>query len=327
MATLTRRLLLSTAAASVAVPATIPDARGQPGFPTQPVRIVVPFAAGGATDVITRLLAEEMAKHLGQSVIVENRSGASGTIAGAAVARSTPDGYTLFMGTTGTNVLAPFFLRDVPYDTQRDFRGVTMVAGIANLLVVHPAVQARNVGELIAYAKANPDGLNYAATGSGSQMAMELFLQRAGIRMTAVNYRGSAPALQDLLRGDVHASMDLISSLLPAVSAGQLRALGVSTRQRNSRAPDVPTLEEAGVAGYEFLSWQGLFAPRATPDEVTEMLARAANAAFASAGLRQRIEATGADVMGGSSPEMDTFIANEVAKLTAVAREANITPQ
>lgn len=327
MASLTRRVLAAAAAATLAAPATIFQARGQRAFPTQSVRIVVPFAAGGATDVITRLLADEMAKHLGQSIIVENRSGASGTIGGAAVARAAADGYTLFMGTTGTNILTPFFVRDMPYATERDFRGVTMVAGIANMLVVHPSVPARNVAELIAHARANPDKLNYAATGSGSQMAMELFLQRAGIRMTAVNYRGSTPAMQDLLRGDVQATMDLISSTLPSVTNGQLRALGVSTRTRNPRAPDVPTLAEAGVADYAFLSWQGIFAPRATPDAVVEIVARAANAALAEPSLRQRIEATGADVLGGSPTEMDRFIAGEVSTLSAVARAANITPQ
>jgi tripartite-type tricarboxylate transporter receptor subunit TctC len=169
--------------------------------------------------------------------------------------------------------------------------------------------------------------MNYAATGSGSQMAMELFLQRAGISVTAVNYRGSGPALQDMIRGDVHATMDLISSTLPTVQEGRLRALAVSTRARNPRAPDVPTLQEAGVAEYEFLSWQGLFAPKATPDAVVEALSRAINAALAVPELRRRIGEMAADPMGGTPAEMDRYIAAEVEKLSAVARTAGIRPQ
>jgi tripartite-type tricarboxylate transporter receptor subunit TctC len=318
----TRRRLLAAAATTLAAPAL-----AQPTFPTRPVRIVVPFAPGGATDLITRLLAEEMQRPLGQPVVVENRSGASGTIGGNLVARSPADGYTLFMGTTGTNILAPFFVADAPYDTLRDFRGVAMVAGIANLLVVGPSVPARSVQEFIAHARANPGRMNYAATGSGSQMAMELFLQRAGISVTAVNYRGSGPALQDMIRGDVQATMDLISSTLPTVQEGRLRALAVSTRTRNPRAPDVPTLHEAGVTDYEFLSWQGIFAPRATPDAVVEALSRAANAALAVPELRDRIGQMAADPMGGTPAEMDRYIASEVEKLSAVARAAGIRPQ
>jgi tripartite-type tricarboxylate transporter receptor subunit TctC len=318
----TRRLLLAAGAATLAAPAL-----AQPAFPTRPVRMMVPFAPGGATDLITRLLAEEMQRPLGQPVVVENRSGASGTIGGNAVARSPADGYTLFMGTTGTNILAPFFVADAPYETQRDFRGVAMVAGIANLLVVGPSVPARSVQDFIAHARANPGRMNYAATGSGSQMAMELFLQRAGISVTAVNYRGSGPALQDMIRGDVHATMDLISSTLPTVQEGRLRALAVSTRARNPRAPDVPTLQEAGVADYEFLSWQGVFAPRATPDPVVEAVSRAINAALAVPELRRRIGEMAADPMGGTPAEMDRYIAAEVEKLSAVARTAGIRPQ
>ena len=213
------------------------------------------------------------------------------------------------------------------YDTQRDFRGVAMVAGIANLLVVSPSVPARTVQEFIAHARANPGRMNYAATGSGSQMAMELFLQRAGISVTAVNYRGSGPALQDMIRGDVQATMDLISSTLPSVQEGRLRALGVSTRARNPRAPDVPTLHEAGVPDYEFLSWQGVFAPRATPDAVVEVLSRAINAALTVPELRQRISTMAADPMGGTPTEMDRYIAGEVEKLSAVAHAAGIRPQ
>ena len=319
---MTRRLLLAAGAATLAAPAL-----AQPAFPTRPVRMVVPFAPGGATDLITRLLAEEMQRPLGQPVVVENRSGASGTIGGNAVARSPADGYTLFMGTTGTNILAPFFVADAPYDTQRDFRGVAMVAGIANLLVVAPSVPARSVQEFIAYARANPGRLNYAATGSGSQMAMELFLQRAGIAVAAVNYRGSGPALQDMIRGDVHATMDLISSTLPTVQEGRLRALAVSTRTRNLRVPEVPTLEEAGVAEYEFLSWQGVFAPKATPDAVVDAVSRAINTALAVPELRRRIGEMAADPMGGTPAEMDRTIAAEVEKLSAVARTAGIRPQ
>ena len=322
MHTITRRTALGATLGLLAAPRL-----GHAAWPERPVRIVVAFPPGSATDVLCRALAQALTPVLGQPVVVENRSGASGTIGGNLVARGPADGYTVFMGTTGTNILAPFFVADAPYDTQRDFRGVAMVAGIANLLVVSPSVPARTLEEFIAHARANPGRLNYAATGSGSQMAMELFLQRAGIAVAAVNYRGSGPALQDMIRGDVHATMDLISSTLPTVQEGRLRALGVSTRTRNPRAPEVPTLHEAGVTGYEFLSWQGVFAPRATPDAVVEALSRAINTALALPELRQRISQMAADPMGGTPAEMDRYIAAEVEKLSAVARAAGIRPQ
>lgn len=316
-----RRSLLISAATTLASPAL-----AQPAFPTRPVRLFVPFAPGGATDLITRLLAEEMQRTLRQPVVVENRSGASGTIGGNLVARSPADGYTLLMGTTGTNILAPFFVADTPYDTQRDFRGVAMVAGIANLLVISSSLPVRTVQEFIAHVRANPGKINYAATGSGSQMAMELFLQRAGISVTAVNYRGSGPALQDIICGDVHVTMDLVSSTLATVQEGQLRALAVSTRSRNSRAPEVPTMQEAGVVDYEFLSWQGVFAPKATPDTVVETLSNAINTALATHELRQRISQMAADPMGGTATDMDRYVAGEVTKFSAVARAAGIRP-
>lgn len=303
-------------------------AHAQNVWPQRPVRLVVPFAPGGATDIITRLLAEEMTRNIGQSVIVENRGGAAGTIGGTYVARSAPDGYTLFMGTTGTNILAPVFMRNVPYDTQRDFRGVAMVAGIANLLAVTASLPVTSVAELVAHARAHPGQLNYAATGSGSRMAMELFLQGAGnLDIVMVPFSGGGLALQAMLQNQVQVSLDLLPSLMPAVQAGQLRALAVSTRERSSRAPDVPTLAEAGITDYEFISWQGVFAPRATPDAVVEAANRAILAALGAAELRRRVAELGADVMGGSAASMDAYIAAEVTKLNAVATAARIEPQ
>ncbi|WP_431285659.1 Bug family tripartite tricarboxylate transporter substrate binding protein [Humitalea sp. 24SJ18S-53] len=302
-------------------------AHAQPVWPQRTVRMVVPFAPGGATDIITRLLAEEMTRNIGQSVVVENRGGASGTIAGTYVARAPADGYTLFMGTTGTNILAPIFIRNVPYETQRDFRGVAMVAGIANLLAVTSALPVATVQELVTYARANPGVLNYAATGSGSRMAMELFLQGTGIDIVMVPFSGGGLALQAMLQNQVHVSLDLLPSLMTAVQDGQLRALAVSTLGRSARAPAVPTLAESGLANYEFISWQGIFAPRATPDAVVEAANRAVLAALAAPETRRRISELGADVMGGTAAEMDAYIAAEIRKLTAVATAAKIEPQ
>jgi tripartite-type tricarboxylate transporter receptor subunit TctC len=296
-------------------------------WPQRPIRIVVPFNAGGATDVITRIVMERVSRQMNHAVVVENKGGAAGTIGVDYVAKVAPDGYTFLMGTTGTNITCEFFVKNVPYETTKDFRGVAMVAGIANLLVVHPSVPAKSLAEFIAYAKAHPGKLNYAATGSGSRMAMELFLQRAGIDVTMIPYRGSAPALQDLVKGDVQATMDLFSSTLPAVESGQLRALAISTKARSSRAPNVPTLDESGVKGYEFISWQGVFAPKQTPAGIINPFSSEINKALAAPEVKQRVQDMGAEPMGGPPEQMDAYIKSEIAKLTAVAKAANIRPE
>jgi tripartite-type tricarboxylate transporter receptor subunit TctC len=201
------------------------------------------------------------------------------------------------------------------------------VAGIANLLVVHPSVPAKSTSEFISYVKANPGKLSYASTGSGSRMAMELFLQSAGLNVVMIPYRGSAPALQDLIKGDVQTTMDLISSVLPVTENGQLRPLAVSTKSRSRRAPNIPTLAETGVPGYDFISWQGFFAPKQTPTEIVKEFSKQINIALSAQEVRDRIYDMAAELLGGTPEEMDAFVKSEITKLSAVAKAGNIRPE
>lgn len=319
------RVLL--AAFCLAWPLHLPDALAQAPWPTRPIRVVVPFAPGGTTDIITRILADDLAGRLGQPVVVENRSGANGTIAGNFVAHAAPDGTTFLMGSNGTNVITTFFMKDIPYAPRRDFRNVAMVAQYAQALVVNAAIPVTTVAEFVAYAKARDGQLNYASTGNGARMAMEMFMQRSGIRMAMVTYRGSGPALQDLIRGDVQATFDLQSSTLPAVQTGQLRVLGISTAARNPRTPDVPTLQEAGFTNFEMVSWQGIFAPRGTPDAIVAALNAAVNASLRRPDVETRIRDIGAAPFPLSPTHMDAYIAREFETLGAVAHAAGIQPE
>lgn len=300
-------------------------ANAQPAWPTRPLRIVVPFAPGGATDIITRIVSEDLTRRLGQPIVVENRSGANGTIAGLFVARSAPDGTTFLMGSNGTNVITTFFMKDMPYDPRREFRSVGMVAQYAQALVVISSLPVSNLAQFIAYAKTHD--LNYASTGNGARMAMELFMQRAGVSLTRVGYRGSGPALQDLTRGEVQATFDLQSSTLPLVNAGQLRALAVSTPQRNPRTPDVPTMAEAGLPGVEMVSWQAIFAPAGTADEVISTFSSALLTTLRQPEIEERMRDIGAAPFPATPAETDAYIAREFSTLGAVAEAAGIQPE
>jgi tripartite-type tricarboxylate transporter receptor subunit TctC len=302
-------------------------AHAQDNWPERPVRVIVPFNAGGATDVITRIVAERVSKELGQSVIVENRGGAAGGIGVNHVIGAPADGTVFLMGTTGTNILSPFFMKSATYDTQRDLRGVGMIAGIPNLLVVNPKVPANDVAEFVSHARANPDEMTYAATGSGSRMAMELFMQQADIKLRMVPYKGSAPALIDLISGEVSSTMDLASSTLTAVEAGQLRALGISTKEPVSRAPNIPAIAQSGYPDFEFLSWQGVFAPKGTPDKIIDRMSQAITVALRDPDTAKKIQDIGAELMITTAKEMDDYIKSEVDRFTVVADKAGITPQ
>lgn len=301
-------------------------AHAQDNWPERPVRIIVPFNAGGATDVITRIVAERVSKELGQSVIVENRGGAAGGIGVNHVIGAPADGTVFLMGTTGTNILSPFFMKSATYDTQRDLRGVGMIAGIPNLLVVNPKIPAKDLAEFVSHARANPDEMTYAATGSGSRMAMELFMQQADIKLRMVPYKGSAPALIDLISGEVSSTMDLASSTLTAVEAGQLRALGISTKEPVSRAPTIPAIAQSGYPEFEFLSWQGVFAPKGTPDKIVDRMSQAIDVALRDPETAQKIQDIGAELMITTAKEMDDYIKSEVDRFTVVADKAGIVP-
>ncbi|MFM2150525.1 MAG: extra-cytoplasmic solute receptor protein [Pseudomonadota bacterium] len=300
----------------------------QDAFPARQVQIVVPFPPGGATDLMARLLTEPMQRALGQAVIVENRAGATGAIGATAVARAAPDGHTILMGTASVNSVLPAVRPDVGYDTLRDFAPVLLVASFPNMLVVHPDVPAQNLSELIALLRSQPDRLTYASSGIGSSvhLAGELFRLMTQTQMTHVPYRGSAPAVTDLLAGRVSMMFDNMTTVWPHVQRGALRALGVTGLQRSALAPQVPAIAEV-LPGYEATSWVGLMAPARTPPSSVAKLAEAARSALALPAVVQRMTELGADPGGGGPDEFARFLRGDVEKWLRVVREAGVKPE
>ena len=300
-------------------------AAAQGAFPTRQVQIIVPFPPGGATDLMARLLTEPMTRGLGQAVIVENRAGATGAIGAQAVARAQPDGHTILMGTASVNSVLPAVRQDLAYDTLRDFVPVLLVASFPNMLVVHPDVPARNLEELIALLRSRPDQLTYASSGIGSSihLAGELFRLMTNTQMTHVPYRGSAPAVSDLLAGRVSMMFDNMTTVWPHVQRGALRALGVTSLQRSALAPDVPAIAEI-LPGYEATSWVGLMAPAGTPAPAVQRLEETARTALEIPAIRQRIAELGADSGGGTQADFAAFLRADVAKWRQVVRDAGV---
>lgn len=300
----------------------------QDAFPARQVQIVVPFPPGGATDLMARLLTEPMQRALGQAVIVENRAGATGAIGATAVARAAPDGHTILMGTASVNSVLPAVRPDVGYDTLRDFAPVLLVASFPNMLVVHPDVPAQTLSELIALLRSQPDRLTYASSGIGSSvhLAGELFRLMTQTQMTHVPYRGSAPAVTDLLAGRVSMMFDNMTTVWPHVQRGALRALGVTGLQRSALAPQVPAIAEV-LPGYEATSWVGLMAPARTPPASVAKLAEAARSALALPAVVQRMTELGADPGGGGPDEFARFLRGDVEKWLRVVREAGVKPE
>ena len=296
----------------------------QAPFPSKPIRIVVPFPAGGTTDILARAVAQKLTETLGQSVVVDNRPGAGGNIGAELVAKSPPDGYTLLMGTVGTHAINASLYAKMPYDHVKDFAPVILVAGVPNVLVVNPSVPANNVQELIAYIKANPGKVNFASSGSGTSihLAGELFKTMAGVSMTHVPYKGSAPAVTDLLGGQVQLMFDNLPSALPQIKAGKLRALAVTSAQRASALPDVPTVAEAGLPGFDATSWFGLLAPAGTPKDVVAKLNAEVAKWLASPEAREKLASQGAIAAGQSPEDFTRHIAAETAKWQKVVKES-----
>ena len=296
----------------------------QAPFPSKPIRIVVPFPAGGTTDILARAVAQKLTETMGQTVVVDNRPGAGGNIGAELVAKSPPDGYTLLMGTVGTHAINASLYAKMPYDHVRDFAPVILVAGVPNVLVVNPSVPANNVQELIAYIKANPGKVNFASSGSGTSihLAGELFKTMAGVSMTHVPYKGSAPAVTDLLGGQVQLMFDNLPSALPQIKAGKLRALAVTSAQRASALPDVPTVAEAGLPGFDATSWFGLLAPAGTPKDVVAKLNAEVAKWLASPEAREKLASQGAIAAGQSPEDFTRHIAAETAKWQKVVKES-----
>ena len=297
------------------------------GWPNRPVRIVVPFTPGGTTDILARALAPELGKAFGQTFIVDNKPGAGGNVGADMVAKSPPDGYTLLMGTVGTQAINPSLYPKMPYDAVKDFAPITLMAGVPNVLVVNPAKAAANgitdVKSLIAFAKAHPGRLNMASSGNGTSIHLsgELFKTSTGTYMVHIPYRGSGPALLDLVGGQMDLMFDNLPSALPQIRGGKLTALAVTSGERSVALPDVPTIAEAtGLKGFEASSWFGLFAPAGTPGDIVNRIQQETAKALATPALKERLVAQGA-IPGGMSPaDFGRFIAAETKKWAAVVK-------
>jgi len=302
------RTLIALAAAGWAALAA-PATAQAPDYPTRPVRMVVPFAAAGTADIVARLVASCMAPFLGQPVVVENRGGAGGTIGTDAVAKSAPDGYTIALHTVSSAVLNGFLYKNLPYDIRRDFAAVSQVGLAPNVLAIRAEIPARTVQDFIALLRAKPGGYSYGSSGPGTilHLSSALFTRMAGVEATHVPYRGEGPAINDMMAGNIDFMINVIPALLPFVRDGRFRALGVSTAQRVPLLPDVPTIAEAGLPGYETYIWHGLFAPAATPGPLIERLADAAVKAVREPGCRQRMVEIGVDPVGSRPAEFTAF--------------------
>jgi tripartite-type tricarboxylate transporter receptor subunit TctC len=296
---------------------------GQSTYPTKPVRIVVPFPAGGTTDIIARATAQKLSEAWGQQVIVDNRPGAAGNIGAELVAKSAPDGYTLLMGTVGTHAINPSLYAKMPYDHVKDFVPVILVAGVPNVLEVNPELPVKSVPELIAYAKANPGKLNFASSGNGTSIHLsgELFKAMTGVQMTHVPYKGSAPALTDLVGGQVQLMFDNLPSSLAFIKAGKLRALAVTSTTRAAALPDVPTVADY-IPGFEASSWFGLLAPAGTSRDVIAKINGEVAKWIASSDAKDKLAAQGANAAGGTPEDFTKHIQAETAKWAKVVKES-----
>lgn len=302
-------------------------ARAQDDYPSKTVRIVVPFAAGGSTDVVARILAEKLSQELKQTFVVDNRAGAAGNIGSDAVAKSPADGYTLLMGTTGVLAINSHLYKKMTYDPARDFTPVSYTSLITNILVVPPELPAKSVAELIAMAKTKPGSLNFASSGAGSSthLSAELFKAMAGVDIVHIPYRGSTLALTDVVSNKVSMLFDNAPSSIGFVKQGKLRALAVTSLQRLPSLPDVPTLDEAGVKGYESLSWSGIVAPAGTPAAVVAKLNTTIERILKADDVRQKLAALGVDAVGGPPSAFAKHIQIESDKWRKLIQSANIT--
>jgi tripartite-type tricarboxylate transporter receptor subunit TctC len=297
-------------------------AQAQP-YPNKSVTIVVPFAAGGATDILARVVGQHLGEVLGQPVVVDNKPGAGGNIGGAFLVKSAPDGYTLYMGAVGTQTINPFLYKKMSFDPIKDMAAISRVANVPNLLVAHPGKPYKTVPELIAYAKANPGKVNFGSSGSGTSVHLsgELFKALAKVEMTHVPYKGSGPAMADLLGGQIDIMFDNMPSALPHVKAGKLVPLAVTTSKRAPELPDTPTIGEF-VKGYEATSWFGLFAPVQTPAAVIRTVHTALGKVMAKTEVQAKLAELGAEPVYETPKQFDAFIAAEASKWRKVVQES-----
>lgn len=298
-------------------------------FPAKSIRIIVPYAAGGLTDMLARLVGKHITEKTGQTVIVDNRPGANGMLGSSMVAKSAPDGYTIGIATPGNHAANASLYKDVPYDTIKDFQAISQAVDSPMVLVAHPSLGVKTVGELIAKAKAAPGTIIYASGGTGSSMhlAMESFAHAAGIQMVHVPYKGSGAAYIDLLTGRTQLILDIIPQVLPRVRKGELIALGVASTKRQPELPDVPTIDEAGIRGFSAASWYGFVGPAGIPAKTLERLNQLIVDALRDPAITRQLQDAGMQVVASSPSQFQTFIEGQVKKAAEIIRIANIQPE
>ena len=295
-------------------------------YPSRPVRLIAPFSAGGGVDIVARLVAQRLSEKWGQQVVVDNRTGATGIIGTDLAAHATPDGYTLLMGNAATHAVNVSLFKKLPYDAIRDFVPITLVGRVPEMLVVHPALPASSVQELIALAKSKPGELTFGSAGSGSppHLAGELFQSLAKIRLVHIPYKGSAPALTDLIAGQINMYFSNILSAVPYVKGGRLRGLGVTSAKRSIVAPDIPAIAEAGLPGYEDYNWYGVLAPKGTPKAIVDKLHTDIVHVVKSTDVEDRLTKDGAEVIANTPAEFAKFIREEIQKYAQIIKQSGL---
>jgi tripartite-type tricarboxylate transporter receptor subunit TctC len=317
-------LLIAAALLGLAAPAALAAS----DYPNRPVKILVGFAAGGATDLVTRIVAQKLTERFNQQFVVENRAGAGGVLATGVVAKAPADGYTLIM-VSASHAINVSLQKSLPYDAIADFAPVVPVAATTNVLAVNPALPVNSVGEYIALAKAKPGTINFssAGVGSSSHLAGELFKSMAGINIAHVPYKGTADAVRDLVGGQVQSTVDSVSALLPFIRNGQLKALGVADPRRSALLPNVPTIAESGLPGYEVNAWVGILAPAGTPADIVQLLNREVQAILKQPDVQKRLEEMGSRPIGASPEAFATLLKSDVAKFAVIIKSAGVVPQ
>ncbi len=324
VSTARRRLLLAAGAAAATVAA--PSLRAQSSWPSKPIRFLVPFAPGGTSEIVARSVAAELTKQLGQSVFVENKPGGAGVVAMQEAAKAAPDGHTIILGHVGTLAVNPYMLASQPYDVNKDFMPVTLLAKVPNVFVIHPDVPAKNFKEFVAYAKANPGKLSYGSAGNASagHLAMEYLKLVTGMYMLHIPYRGTGPQLTDLLAGRTQASSAGMPALGAQIRAGKLRPIAVGTQQRISAMPDVPTVAEMGYKDFETSQWYGILAPAGTPQDIVKRMQEESLKALKSNAVTERFANDNAVGGGGPASEFAAFIGREQKIWSDIVKRAQI---
>jgi tripartite-type tricarboxylate transporter receptor subunit TctC len=325
---LSRCLALATVFVSSVAMAQAPATGTGSTWPVKPIRVVVGFPPGGATDIVVRSITPKLAEYLGQPIVVDNRPGASGVTATEHVAKSRPDGYSVLLGTIGGLAVAMSLFPNVGYDTLRDLTPVTQAVSYTSVLVVHPSLPPRSVKELLAFARARPGMLNHASSGSGTitHLAAELFKYMAGVDIVHVPYKGNAPAMTALLSGEVHMNFENSLVVRPHIASGKVRALGVTGARRSQSLPDVPTIGEAGLPGYEATGWSAFVMPIGVPKDIVARLSVEINRALRQPDVIERLSGQGADPLGGSPEQLAVFMRSEINKWSRLVRATKMKP-